>query len=150
MRTATDSWRRLNPEYHWRYVNDTEQRAQVHRLGSRMLVQAYDSALTGAARCDLWRALIIYKHGGVYADVDTTLLTPLSKLIRDDDEGLSGIGQRGDLHQWFLACAPGHPLLAHLLRHAMHQSSLLSPENIAGPRALHHVHSLFEHSCLYG
>ena len=39
-------------------------------------------------RSDILRLVILYLHGGVYADVDTECVTPLREWIRPDDEGV--------------------------------------------------------------
>lgn len=36
----------------------------------------------GAAQADLWRLLVLYRHGGVYMDIDAYLLLPLKELIK--------------------------------------------------------------------
>lgn len=140
MLNATKSWRDLNPHYAYRYFDDDAQRQYIYDHGSQALIRAYRAATSGAARCDLWRCLIIYREGGIYSDVDTTLLVPLDQILSSNDQGLSGIGLAGDVHQWFLAYAPGHPLMAKLLRHAtklrVQRRNIVS---IAGPRALHAV-----------
>jgi hypothetical protein len=140
MWNATKSWRELNPNYDYRYFDDDAQRHYVVTHGSSALKKAYHAATSGAAKCDLWRCLIIYREGGIYADVDTTLLKPLDQILNTTDQGLSGIGLDGDLHQWFLAYAPQHPLMQKLLHHAVQRRvQRKSIVSIAGPRALHAV-----------
>ncbi len=141
MHAATQSWRRLNPEYTYRYLDDNAQRQYVLRHGSASFVRAWNASRSGAARCDLWRALAVYREGGVYADIDTTLRTPLRLLTNESDDALSGIGKDGDLHQWVLIYAAGHPLLAQLIEHAVRLDPQLPAEDIAGRRAVHHVAS---------
>ena len=141
MHAATQSWRRLNPEYTYRYLDDNAQRQYVLRHGSASFVRAWNASRSGAARCDLWRALAVYREGGVYADIDTTLRTPLRLLTNESDDALSGIGKDGELHQWVLIYAAGHPLLAQLIEHAVRLDPQLPAEDIAGRRAMHYVAS---------
>ena len=141
MKNATLSWIDLNPEYEYIYMDDNEQLEYVLTHGSHSFIEVYNASRSGAMRCDLFRALLIYREGGVYADIDTTIQKPLSEILNQTDDLVSGLGGRGDLHQWFLAYAPCHPVLKKLLQNiATYDASKLyemKTEEVAGPMALH-------------
>ena len=85
----------------------------------------------GAARADLFRYLALYRHGGVYLDVKSRFTRPIDEVIRGDDvyvlsrwrngpgEVHAGWGRHaelahlpgGELQQWHVIAAPGHPFL---------------------------------------
>lgn len=85
----------------------------------------------GSARTDLFRYLMLYKVGGMYLDVKSTVTRPLDDLIKPGDRYLlgqwdnpniadrAGWGMhselahvdRGEFQQWHIICAPGHPFL---------------------------------------
>jgi hypothetical protein len=76
----------------------------------------------GAARADVLRHLIIYRHGGVYCDIKSGFLRPLDKVLRPDDEYiLCRVPSRhkelpnGELLTHFLIARPGHPLSASVI-----------------------------------
>ena len=85
----------------------------------------------GAARVDLFRYLLLYKLGGVYLDVKSSLHRPFHEILREDDRYIlgqwdnpalverTGWGMhkelvdvpRGEFQQWHIMCAPGHPFM---------------------------------------
>ena len=90
----------------------------------------------GAMKADLFRLVLMYVHGGVYADADTYATTPLRNIIQPDDEFLSGVGDKLDLHQWIIIAVPQHPFVKQAL-HGTVQSILNKKpfvfENWTGP-----------------
>lgn len=84
----------------------------------------------GACRADLFRYLLMYRIGGVYLDLKSTVTRPLGEIIRPGDRYLlshwrNEVGQefegwghhpevklpRGEFQQWHIIAAPGHPFL---------------------------------------
>ena len=128
MKNAIDSWRHMNPEYEHRYYSDFQMDQICMTSTYPQLSQAYAQLQRihpskGAMRADLFRLLIMYKHGGVYVDVDVTPKRPLRTIIQESDEFVSGIGQRKDLHQWIIIACPKHPFIKVALN-AVIQSAL--------------------------
>lgn len=95
----------------------------------------------GAAKADFFRYLVIYKLGGVYLDIKTSLGKPLDEGIRSGDkfllsywDNLPGephytwgyypelrqLSSRGEFPQWYIACVPGHPFVRTLILRVMH------------------------------
>lgn len=72
-----------------------------------------------AGKADIMRYLIMYLYGGVYLDVDTKCKTSLSKLLKEEDEVVSGLGARKDLHQWVLVYYQFHPIMKKTLETAV-------------------------------
>ena len=89
----------------------------------------------GAARADLFRYLVMYRVGGVYLDIKSRFLVPIDEVIAGDEgyiisqwsnkkgEKYEGFGLKpevahvagGELQQWHIIAAPGHPFLRALL-----------------------------------
>jgi len=73
--------------------------------------------ISGAAKADLWRLLVLYRYGGIYSDMDnapTSAFFPSginSTIISDDDDAFFLIERQGLLTQWFLAASPRHPII---------------------------------------
>lgn len=85
----------------------------------------------GAARTDLFRYLLLYKVGGIYLDIKSTVKRPFDDFITPQDRYLlgqwddphnvdrAGWGMHkelahianGEFQQWHIICAPGHPFL---------------------------------------
>ena len=81
--------------------------------------RAINKMKPNAGKADILRYLIMYIFGGVYIDVDATCIVPLSSIIKYDDEIVSGLGARKDLHQWVLAYYPNHPIMKLTLETAV-------------------------------
>jgi inositol phosphorylceramide mannosyltransferase catalytic subunit len=76
----------------------------------------------GAARADLLRHLIIYRHGGVYCDIKSGFLHPLNDVLRADDEyilcrvpSLHKELPKGELLTHFVIATPTHPFSASVV-----------------------------------
>ena len=84
-------FRKLNPEYsHHLYTDlDCNNFIREHYGGSDV-EKAYFriNPAYGAARADFWRYCVLYVHGGVYLDIDSTCELPLKKLIRSHDKAV--------------------------------------------------------------
>lgn len=74
------------------------------------------------------RYLLVYHFGGVYSDIDTTCVEPMSRVIRSGEEMVVGWEhfrtlqksrswglRQAQLNQWWFASMPGHPALLLLL-----------------------------------
>ena len=78
------------------------------------------------ARADLFRYLIMFKIGGVYLDIKSSMSKPLDSFLRESDDYLlshwgksfPGWGKHPELgnlpcfQQWFIICSPSHPFLS--------------------------------------
>lgn len=129
-----DHLRRLNPGWEHRFYDDADiERFILSAYGQDMLATYTSIApLYGAARADLFRYLVIYHEGGVYLDIKSSAARPFDEVILPDDtfilsqwdnapgqehEGwgrhdyLSHLPEGGEFIQWFLAAAPGHPMM---------------------------------------
>ena len=90
----------------------------------------------GAAKADFFRYLVIYRFGGVYLDIKSTMNKPLSSFIQGKDSyilsywdnlpGQSHEGnghypflpdylERGEIMQWYIIASPGHPLIKKII-----------------------------------
>jgi hypothetical protein len=151
MAKAVNSWIEKNPEFGYRFFDDAAMRDFVERypcegfaFDSSVLLRALDTIRPGAGKADLFRYLLIYDRGGVYMDVDSFCLNPLGHFVSADDDVVTGLGGRGDFHQWGLIYSPRHPFLKRTIENAV--SNILnrsfapgfanSLEGIAGPPCL--------------
>ena len=101
----------------------------------------------GASRADLFRYLMMYKHGGVYLDVKASLERPLDSVLLTDDvyllsrwrnakgEQFEGWGIHKPLReiggqefqQWHIIAAPGHPFLRAVIERVLHNIDSYNP-----------------------
>jgi hypothetical protein len=74
-----ETWKNLNPSWEHRYVDSREREAYVKKHNST-LYNIYKIS-SGVNQADIWRILIIYNNGGLYADMDSIAITSLDDII---------------------------------------------------------------------
>lgn len=123
---TSDSWRRLNPDWEWRLWTDDDL-LQLVREDYPRLEELFLSYPNAVQRADLGRYLILDRHGGIYADIDTECLAPLDilsgetrvVLAEEPVEHLHHAHQVGMYRMYFngvMAGPRGHPFWKHLIR----------------------------------
>ncbi|KAL3901646.1 MAG: hypothetical protein SGARI_006040 [Bacillariaceae sp.] len=99
--------------------------------------------VSGTAKADLFRYIILYLYGGVYADLDSAPNAMTNSTIQDEDDGFFVVEQYHMLSQYFMAVSPRHPLMFYAIQHAIHNvmgQQDTGRQNVAfvtGPHALH-------------
>jgi mannosyltransferase OCH1-like enzyme len=115
MNDAMQTWKDLNPEYEHRYMDDSQASDFVLKEFGKEWHDIFINVPVGVMRGDLWRYLIIYKYGGVYADLDTLCWKPISTWIKEDKDMI--ICPENNIHfcQWTFAATPQHPVIKSVL-----------------------------------
>ena len=103
------TWIDLNPEYSYHFVDDDEMREFIRNRFPSYL-EAFKKLKHGASRADLWRYLIIYEYGGIYADVDCICVNPLKEWIAPDAAYVTQLGVNRDVCQWLIISVAGNPI----------------------------------------
>ena len=80
-RPSAETWQKLNPDWEYRYSSNDKKREEVYAY-SLDLGLLYDQVV-GPFKCDIWRYIMLYQYGGVYADLDTGAVLPLKILDLD-------------------------------------------------------------------
>ncbi|MGI4747912.1 MAG: glycosyltransferase family 32 protein, partial [Janthinobacterium lividum] len=126
-----------NPGWEHRLYDDAAIENFILNAYGQEVLSAYlrIDPLYGAARADLFRYLVVYKLGGVYLDIKSRFLRPIDQVIQGDEEFIvsqwsnrpgakyEGFGLKpevehisgGELQQWHVIGAPGHPFLRAVL-----------------------------------
>jgi hypothetical protein len=139
----------LNPGWEHRLYDDNDiARFIESNYGPRVL--DYYNRLNekyGAARADLFRYLLMYRHGGVYLDIKASLDRPLDSVLLPQDvyllsrwrnrkgEQFEGWGihsrlrqiGRQEFQQWHIIAAPGHPFLKAVIETVLRNIDSYSP-----------------------
>jgi len=132
LQANVDRLRALNPGWEYRFYDDADVAAFI-KAHYPPLIWAYFERIDpryGAARADFFRYLLMYKVGGVYLDIKSTVTRPLDAGLRPDDRYIlskwhlpngeyehKGLVydlrhfEGGEYQQWHIICAPGHPFL---------------------------------------
>ena len=121
---ASNSWKRMNPNYTYRFYDDQDCLKFVTEHYPNFL-KLYKDLYLPVQKADLFRYLVIYHYGGYYADMDTTCIKPLRKLSKANDKCIIGIDEirrgkkkarRKEYLQWFFGAEPKHPLFMETVR----------------------------------
>ena len=95
----------------------------------------------GPAKADLFRYLYIYKRGGVYLDIKSSITGSLSKLINEDDDFIVSswgkthpgwgvykeLGKIKEFQQWFIISSPGNPIIKEIINKCLLNLSFYNP-----------------------
>jgi Glycosyltransferase sugar-binding region containing DXD motif len=148
---AVSKWKFANWSY---YFYDDESIERLFRSEFRSFphleMVASKCLLHGALRADLFRYLVLYRHGGIYADIDAVPrnFTPEAHLDVSTD-GLFVIEQYHLLSQYFMAMSPRHPLMWYAIQHSLinllqvPDTGRASASMVTGPHALHFAFQSF-------
>ncbi|EGW30662.1 uncharacterized protein SPAPADRAFT_62531, partial [Spathaspora passalidarum NRRL Y-27907] len=141
------TWLDNSPEYTHYVMSNDERDALVLKLYADIpeITHAYQIMPQVMHRCDFSSYLLLYAFGGVYADIDTKLLKPISSWISSQpsyldkpiDLGLI-VGLESDYHKsnwanffarrvqidaWTFLAKKGHPMLAELINSIVEHTS---------------------------
>lgn len=109
MKNYADTWIEHNPEYEYRLHDDNDITEFITNEFPDYL-EGYKKLKYGASKADLWRYLIIYKYGGVYADMDCRCINPLRQWIDPEAAFVTQLGINKDICQWLIISAPLNPV----------------------------------------
>lgn len=74
------TWKTLNPDWEYRYV-DHIQREEI--IKQNPIFWKYYHTQNPPCQADMWRYLITYKYGGVYADMDSICTIPIDSVLNN-------------------------------------------------------------------
>ncbi len=111
-----NKFRRKNSSYAYRFFTDADIEDFIATHYGLAVTDAYKRIQIGAAKADFFRYAVLYKEGGVYVDIDSTIETRLDDFLKPDDSAVISYEANPDLFvQWALIYGPGHPFLARTL-----------------------------------
>jgi hypothetical protein len=118
IRDWANTWIKLNPEYDYNLVDDDGIRRFISSHFPEYL-QAFDKTVHGASKADLWRYLVMFKYGGVYADIDCICLNPLREWIDPEAAYVTQLGVNKDVCQWLAISVSGNPIFLQAAERAL-------------------------------
>ena len=128
-------FRKKNPEYHYEFYDDSRIRKFLELEFGKETLELYDRIQIGAAKADFFRYAVLFKKGGVYLDIDSSIPGKLSNLILPHDKALVSREHNSPCYiQWALIYEAGHPFLEKTLE--------LMFENIRHNKYPHDVHHM--------
>jgi hypothetical protein len=148
-----DYIKRSNPEYDYRLYDDDDCRAFLLQHFGVNYVNAFDSLIPGAFKCDFWRYAVLYVNGGVYLDMDLRPMYRLGEILNLTDTFVSccdretSINFIPGIYQAFIACKPKHPILLQALQIAYVNISTrrisVNTLDITGPTVMANAFNLY-------
>jgi hypothetical protein len=164
---SIQAFRARNPGWDYRFYDNGQAQAFIEQNYGPEILRHYlkINPEYGAARADLFRYLLMYKTGGAYFDIKSAITPPLDDILRPDDRlilaqwsktpefegaginewGLGGKIEGGELQQWHIICAPGHPYLRQVIQNVLRNIDVFVPRlhphggsgvlNLTGPVA---------------
>lgn len=125
--------------YEHRFWLDEDQLEFIRAKYPGPIFEAYHNLRIGAARADLWRILVLLEYGGVYLDIDATLVWPLEAQITDETAELFILDRAKKLTNFFVASESGNAHLTRIIDTIVHNIQTQSSKNIynlTGPNAV--------------
>lgn len=141
--------RELNPHWSYRLYDEAAMLEFIREHYASAVLDQFlrIDPLYGAARADLFRYLLLYRVGGVYLDIKSSLTRPLDSVIAPTDRYLLshwrnlpgeeferwgiypelGGGPPGELQQWHIVAVSGHPYLRAAILQVLRNLALYNP-----------------------
>ena len=153
-------WNRfLSANYDYCFHNTEERLVFVEKNFPGTIAKAYHRLTIGAAQADLWRLLVLYKHGGVYLDIDAHLVWPLKRITNRMPEIFIRYKNR-EATNYFIASRPQNPTIKALIEEVLFRIEHSNSNNvydITGPSVFedilkhrNHYWRFSSHTCLQG
>jgi mannosyltransferase OCH1-like enzyme len=97
----------------------------------------------GTIKADIWRYLVLWKYGGLYADLDSVPRKFTGDTIQPEDDSLFVVESYHLLSQYFMSSSSKHPLMYYTIQNSL--LKLLDADDTGhfnaaletGPHALH-------------
>lgn len=108
MRFAVNSVLEKNPEYNYRFFNETERRNFIVKHMGKIVLDCYDKLVPNAFKADLFRLSLIYVYGGCYIDIAEVNIDSLNTLLSPETTFISVTDMGTALNIGFFCATPGH------------------------------------------
>jgi hypothetical protein len=103
------------PEYEHIILDDNDLNIFFQTYYTDIVLDAFNR-LNGAHKADLARYCLLYIYGGVYMDIKTELIKPLSEIFRDNDKFYTVIADSPIImYQGIIKSPPKNPLFLSLI-----------------------------------
>lgn len=134
------SLKALNPDWEFKLYDDNDIEAFILKNYPEMLSYYHriDSSY-GPARADFFRYLLIYKEGGVYLDIKSSLTKRLNNIVTPETQYIlahwsNNYGRHpwitnvnGEYQQWHVIAVAGHPFLKAVIENVCRNIEVYNP-----------------------
>ena len=129
----------LNCNYN--YVSTENRGKYLKDNAPKEVYDAYSRLTDGAAQADLWRLFVLNHKGGIYMDIDATLVWSLDKLLGNKNDSLYiKIANNTRFTNYFIASRPNNSDLEKAIKQIIHNINNYEPSmgvyHCTGPTVL--------------
>lgn len=78
------TWIENNPSWEYRYMNSKDREDFVFKYFDSEWYKLYMECNLNIVKANIWRCMVLYIHGGVYADLDSICNKPIDSWIKDN------------------------------------------------------------------
>lgn len=151
--SALELFRAQNPEFAFVLITKDERDAFMEKdFAGRPILEIYRKGQFGPLKVDIWRYCFIYKHGGIYFDINKCLKQPIKNQLPSDVAAwLSYETTLGELFpplhaiawmqhpnnllaNWAFGFAAGHPVLAKTIELICAYYPMFASKEFAQPK----------------
>ena len=115
LKNAINSWRKHVPEYEYYFYTDVVCDKFMQENFEGCVYDAYKRLPLGVMKADLWRYCVIYKYGGIYADVDAICNVHPNILLKNFQLVCAPEDVENFFCQWTFAAPAGSPILKSII-----------------------------------
>lgn len=120
-----NNFRRKNPDYKYEFYDDDRVESFFSEEYDQHVFETYKKINIGAVKADMFRYAVLYKKGGVYVDIDSSINDKLDGFIKPDDKAIISLeGHLCFYAQWALIYDANHPFLKRTLEIILENISL--------------------------
>jgi mannosyltransferase OCH1-like enzyme len=114
-KTYAIKWQILNPSYEYNYFTDEDIYKFIEEYYGQEMLELAKSFKVPVMLSDLWRILVIYQFGGIYADIDTEPTDPLDNWLDLSKNFVVAIENGLHYVQWAFMAEPKSPIVKSIL-----------------------------------
>ena len=127
-------------EYEIEFYND-EACFDIIKLFGKTVLDCYNSLSLPAHKCDLWRYCMLYMFGGIYFDIKTILIRPVSEMFPHIDRMYTVISMMPEsIYQGIICVPPRHPIMTDAISNMIHNK----PTNLTYLQVTQQLYKLME------
>lgn len=86
---TSKTWQVMNPDWEYRYIPNSKIRNEIEKINNANLLAFFDKKAQeksgkeeyGMTIADIFREIMVYEYGGLWADMDSVCLFPIDKVI---------------------------------------------------------------------
>ena len=107
-----NNFKQMNFDYTYYLYDDNDIDNFVNEHFNGEIAECYNKLNIIVAKVDFWRYLVLYKYGGIYLDMDSSIEKPLDELIKEEDQAIITAEGNPNLYvQWGMIFSKEHPIL---------------------------------------